>query len=67
MKKKEIKALKGEELKSKLDELKKELIRERSQASSNPRNPGKMKLIKKNIARILTAINEEERKQKINE
>lgn len=56
MKKKEINVLKGEELKSKLNELKKELIREKSQAS-NPRNPGKIRLIKKNIARILTVIN----------
>lgn len=63
MKKKEIKSLKENELKSKLDELKKELIREKSQASSNPRNPGKMKLIKKNIARILTAMNKEVKKQ----
>ena len=57
MKKKSIMALKGEELKSKMEELKKELMKERSQSSSSPRNPGKMRLIKKNIARILTAIN----------
>lgn len=60
MKKNEIKALKKEELKGKLDVLKKELIRERSQASKQ--NPGKVKLIRKNIARILTAMNKEVRK-----
>jgi len=57
MKKKEINALKEEELKNKLEELKKELMKERSQASSNPRNPGKMRQLKKNIARVLTAMN----------
>ena len=63
MKKKEIKAMKKEELKSKLEDLKKELIKEKSQAASNPKNPGKMKLIKKNIARILTIINKEVKKK----
>lgn len=62
MKKKEINALKEGELKSKLEELKKELLKERSQASS-PRNPGMISQLKKNIARILTAMNKEVKKK----
>lgn len=58
MKKKEIAQMKEIELKTKLEELRKELIKDNAQVAtgSNPKNPGQIKQIKKNIARILTAI-----------
>ncbi len=55
---KELKGLSTEELKKKLVELKKELLKLNVQVAtgSNPENPGMLRLIKKNIARILTLL-----------
>jgi len=53
---KELSNLKDEVLESRLQELDKELMKLRSQVASGtvPRNPGKIKIIKKTIARIHT-------------
>ena len=55
---KEIVSMGNEELKAKLDELKKELIKHNAQIATgtNPKSPGQVKIIKKTIARILTVI-----------
>ncbi len=49
-----------EDLKVKLEELKKERIKLNAQISTGttPKSPGQVKQVKKNIARILTIINE---------
>jgi len=56
MKKNEMKQLGNDKLQSNLLDLKKELIRLNAQISThtNPENPGNVRKIKKNIARILT-------------
>jgi large subunit ribosomal protein L29 len=55
---KELKGLSTEDLKKRLVELKKELLKLNVQVAtgSNPENPGMLRLIKKNIARILTLL-----------
>ena len=52
----ELSNLKNEALDEKLKEFNKELMKFRSQISSGtvPKNPGRIKLIKKNIARVHT-------------
>ncbi len=61
MKISEIRALSPEERKKKLDELRTELIRLRLQAATGTLdNPGKIRAIRKTIARILTVMREEE-------
>ena len=67
MKVKELRAMPKEELKSKLKELKKELMKHNAQIAigASPQNPGKVKVIKKSIARIMTLMSEGDRaKQK---
>ncbi len=60
MKINEIRALSPEERKKKLEELRTELIRLRLQAATGTLdNPGKIKAIKRTIARILTVMREE--------
>jgi large subunit ribosomal protein L29 len=63
LKKNELKQASEASLKNKLEELKKELMRLNAQVSTGtpPENPGKIKLIKKTIAKILTKINEKEK------
>ncbi len=57
----EIRALSPEERKKKLEELRTELIRLRLQAATGTLdNPGKIRAIRKTIARILTVMREEE-------
>jgi len=53
---KELNSLKEDALKSRLEELRKELMKFRSQIASGtiPKNPGKIKIIKRTIARIHT-------------
>jgi len=53
---KQLRTLKDEAIVSRLEELRKELMRFRSQVAAGtiPRNPGRIKLIKKTIARIHT-------------
>jgi large subunit ribosomal protein L29 len=61
MKLEEIRSLKNEELKVKVEELKQELFAMRfKQASGQLENPGEMRTVRKNIARILTVIRERE-------
>ena len=49
-----------EELREKLEELRAELLRERSKAAAVgvPENPGRVKELRRTIARILTAMRE---------
>ncbi len=63
LKKNELKQASEANLKNKLVELRKELMRLSAQVSTGtpPENPGKIKLIKKTIAKILTKINEKEK------
>ena len=63
---KEFRTLGPEEIKNKLDELKKELMKEGVHTSSGtaPPNPGKIRQIKKNVARLLTILNQKEVKFK---
>ncbi len=64
MKPSEIRALSSEERKKKLEELRMELIRLKLQAATGVLdNPGKIRAIKRTIARILTIMREEELKQ----
>jgi len=56
LKKKKIRELNRKELKNKSEELMKELMKAKAQSASkvNPENPGRIKEIKKTIARINT-------------
>lgn len=59
MKMKEIKAMTAEELNAKLTELKKELFNLRFQHAVNQlENPHKMTEVKRDIARVMTVLNE---------
>ena len=60
MKKKEIKQLSKEEIKNRVTELRKELMKLNAQRNSGtpPENPGNIKKTKKTIARILTFANQ---------
>lgn len=62
---KELNELKEDVLAKRLSELRKELMKFRSQVASGtiPRNPGRIKVIKKTIARIHT-INTRRKKQR---
>jgi len=59
---KELRSLGDTELKKRLEEFKKELLKLNTEvaAGANPASPGKMKQTKKNIARILTLLRERE-------
>jgi len=65
MKAKETEALSVEELEKKILELKKELMKLNMQIATGTavKSPGKLKQIKKNIARIKTGIKNKERKK----
>jgi ribosomal protein L29 len=60
---KQFQELSEEELKVRLIEFKKELFKFNSQRASgtNPENPGKVGQTRKNIARILTILNQKEK------
>lgn len=62
MKRKEIKAAPKSELESKLKELKRELMKQNAQIriGTTPTNPGKIKQMKKLIAKIYTQLKETE-------
>ena len=66
VKKKELKQLDKEGLKSKLGDLKKDLMKINSKRSSGSsiENPGRIKHIKRTIARIITYIKTKEEKTK---
>jgi len=58
IKNRELKNISGEELNKKLNELKLELMKEKASAYSGiTKNPGKIKEIKRTIAKILTIKN----------
>lgn len=60
MKTKELKSKSREELNSQLNELRKELIKLNTQVATGTtlKSPGQVKKVKKNIARVLTQLNE---------
>ncbi len=65
LKPREIRAMSPEERLKKLEELRLELMKLRLQAAMGTiDNPGKIRAIRKTIARILTIMREEELKQK---
>ncbi len=63
---KEIRQMKEPDLNSKLKELKKELLKINAQIATHtpPENPGKVKQVKKTIARMLTILHEKKRGNK---
>ena len=65
MKIKEIRKLNDEDREKRLNELKLELLKERGniEMGGNVKNPGKIKVIRRNIARILTLKKEKEKKK----
>jgi len=62
---KDLRKLSDEDLEKRLDELKLELLKERGnkEMGGNIKNPGKIKVIRRDIARILTIKREKERKK----
>lgn len=62
MKSKELRNMGAEELSKKVQELRKDLIKENAQIATGttPKSPAKIKNMKKTIARILTIIKEKE-------
>ena len=63
IKAKEIRAMSSDDREKKLDELKKELMHERGVAAMGgaPASPGKIKALRKQIARLETVMGEEAR------
>ena len=63
---KELKALSEQDKKSRLSELKKELMQAKAQVATgtSPKNPGRIKIIKRTVARIYTLANQKEENQK---
>jgi ribosomal protein L29 len=63
MKIKELRAMGENELKQKMTELYKELMKDNAQVATGtiPKNPGKLRLAKKTIARIKTIISQKEK------
>ena len=67
MKGRELRGLGDVELRQKLDELYKDIMKENAQIATGttPKNPGKIKVMKKTIARIKMILAEKEIKKKI--
>ena len=65
MKIKELRKLKDEEVQKRLNELKLELLKERGnvEMGGNVKNPGRIRIIRRDIARLLTLKSERERKK----
>ena len=65
IKKSELKEMSPDKMKSKILELRKQLMKSRAKSASKavPDNPGKVKEIKRTISRLLTKINERGSKQ----
>ncbi len=59
----DIREMSLEEMEEKLKEMRSELFHERGQAAMGgaPESPGRIRALRKNIARILTVMNENER------
>jgi len=66
MKNKEIRNLSKAELEEKLSEIRRQLMKDNTQASSGtiPKNPGLIKANKKTIAKILTILNQKQKEEK---
>ena len=66
MRAKELNAMAEKGLKEKLNELRMELIKLNAQVAvgTNPKSPGQVKQIKKNIAKILTVLKNKEESKK---
>jgi large subunit ribosomal protein L29 len=66
MKIKELRGLDKENMKTRLEELRKELIKHNAQIATGtvPKSPGQVKQTKKTIAKILTILNEKKEKEK---
>ena len=66
VKKSEMKSMGEAQLKAKLKDLEKELIKVNAQIATGtaPQNPGNIREIKKTIARILTRLNEKKKEVK---
>jgi len=62
---KELRKLKDEDLEKKLNELKLELLKEKGnvEMGGNVKNPGRIKVIRRDIARILSLKREKEKKK----
>ena len=62
---KEIRKMKDEDIQKKINELKLELLKERGnvEMGGNVKNSGRIKIIRKDIARMLTIKSERERKK----
>lgn len=60
--KKELKNMNKEDLKAKLQEIRKELIKENAQIAvgTTPKSPGQIKQMKKTVARIIQLLNKKE-------
>ncbi len=65
LKTEEIRLMSDEEKKEKLKEMRGELFHDRGQAAMGgaPESPGRIKALKKNIARILTVMNENKKEE----
>ena len=64
VKKKDLKGMGKEELEKQLDDLRMELMKANSQiASGSAKNPGQVKQIKKNIARMIMLLNKNKTKE----
>ncbi len=63
IKKKELKTLSKEDMEKRLEELRKELIKLNAQVARGtpPENPGKIRTVKRTIARLLTFIHQKNR------
>ena len=63
IKKKDLQGMGIEELKSKLNELKKEMIKTNAQIATGtiPKSPGQIKAARKTVARILTFLRQKEK------
>lgn len=66
MKSKELRSIGKEELQQKMNELYTDIMKENAQIATGtvPKNPGKIKVMKKTIARIKTILAEKEGKAK---
>ena len=69
MKIKELRELGKEDMKTRLEELRKELIKHNAQIATGtvPKSPGQVKQTKKTIAKILTILNEKKKEKEIKE
>ena len=63
---KELKALSEQDRKTRASELKKELMQAKAQIATgtSPKNPGRIKIIKRTLARIYTLANQKEETRK---